>query len=49
MDRPSRVPIKLGSMLGCDGGAAAGGRVLGSVPWESLPNDSVSVVTLVGS
>jgi hypothetical protein len=32
MGRPSSVPVTLGSIVGCEGGAATGGRVEGSTP-----------------
>ena len=32
MDRPSRVPGTFGSIVGCDGGAVATGRVFVSTP-----------------
>lgn len=32
IDRPSSVPAMLGSIVGCEGGAAAGGSVDGSGP-----------------
>lgn len=42
MERPSMIPVAVGSMVGCEGGAVTGGRVDGSKLPSSRDADSDS-------